>query len=174
MVVADLFSRQCKPWQKITRNLVQRIHEAASVTFAKLVSTICDTNTTQRLLAGLIQPSLRALREQLESQVDEFMEPHLSVHPISYNEYLVDFVQEIQAKRHKRKFDRAALTIVKVDTNTVSCGDYDKVALKSLLGTLLCETEPNVREYSASLAADVAAAYYKVTCFADPNCYRQS
>lgn len=91
------------------------------------------------------------------------MEPHLSVHPISYNEYLVDFVQEIQAKRHKRKFDRAAKAIVGVDTDTVKTTLYDNIKLHSLLHTLLKETQPNVREYSASLAADVAAAYYKVS-----------
>lgn len=110
----------------------------------------------------MIQPSLHSLRQQLKDKVDEFMEPHLSVHPISYNEYLISFVQETQAERHKRKFDRTASELCGYNTETVPKGFLDKVPLKSLLVSLLKETTPDVREYSASLALDVAAAYYKV------------
>lgn len=163
LVVGDLFSRQCKPWQGISQRLVEYIHEAASITFNKLISTICDTNTKNRLMSGMIQPALSGLRQRLKDRLDEFLEPHLSVHPITYNEFLVDFVQETQAKRHKRNFDRIALAACKYNTKTaVKATAYDNIGLHGLLTALLKGTEPNVREYSASLAADVAAAYYKV------------
>lgn len=171
LVVGDLFSRQCKPWQGISKTLVEYIHEAASITFNKLVSSICDTNTKHRLLAGMIQPSLSRLRQQLSDRVDELLEPHLSIHPISYNEFLIDFVQEVQAKRHKRKFDRVALEACGVSTETAVPGAYKEILLKKLLDALLEGTEPDVREYSASLAADVAAAYYKVMCLKVPDYY---
>ncbi|CAJ2502039.1 Uu.00g048920.m01.CDS01 [Anthostomella pinea] len=50
MVVGDMFSRQCKPWEPITQNLVERIHDAATTTFNKVVSEICDQNTRSRLM----------------------------------------------------------------------------------------------------------------------------
>ncbi|KAJ4393762.1 hypothetical protein N0V93_002977 [Gnomoniopsis smithogilvyi] len=161
LVVADLFSRQCNPWKAISQELVELIHEAAAVTFNQIVSKICDENTRNRLMKGMIQPSLYKLRQQLKNKVDEFLEPHLSVHPISYNEDLVSFVQETQAQRHKRKFDRVALKACGKDTDSAPIMQ-DKVPLKELLDSLLAETEPDVREYSASLAADVAAAYYQI------------
>lgn len=160
--MGDLFSRQCKPWQAISQNLVELIHEAAAITFNKLVSEICDQNTKNRLTRGMIQPSLYGLRQKLKDKVGDFLEPHLSVHPISYNDFLVNSVQKTQASRHKRDFDRAALGACTLDTNTVKEGKYE-VPLKKLLDSLLKVTEPNVRDYSASLAADVAAAYYQVT-----------
>lgn len=161
-MVADLFSRQCKPWKAISQELVELIHEAAAVTFHHIVSKICDENTRNRLMKGMIQPSLYKLRQQLRDKVEEFLEPHLSVHPISYNEELVDSAQETQAQRHKRKFDRAAETACGYNTDTVQKGPYEKIPLKCLLDSLLQETEPDVREYAASLAADVAEAYYEV------------
>lgn len=161
-MVADLFSRQCKPWKAISQELVELIHEAAAVTFNQIVSKICDENTRNRLMKGMIQPSLYKLRQQLRNKVEEFLEPHLSVHPISYNEDLVSFVQRTQAQRHKRKFDRVAEKACGCSTETVQKGSYEKINLKCLLDSLLQETEPDVREYSASLAADVAAAYYQV------------
>lgn len=118
-------------------------------------------------MKGIIQPSLYKLRQQLKDRVEEFLEPHLSVHPISYNEDLVNFVQKTQAERHKRKFDRVAMEACNYDTNTITTGAlYDEVPLGRLLHSLLEETEPDVREYSASLAADVAAAYYEVIYWA--------
>ncbi|KKY37778.1 putative interferon-induced gtp-binding protein mx [Diaporthe ampelina] len=112
MVVGDLFSRQCKPWQAISQKLVELIHEAAAITFNKLLSEICDANTKSRLMKGIVQPSLHVLRQKLQSHVAELLEPHLSVHPITYNEYLTDTVQKTQRDRHKRKFDNTALEFV--------------------------------------------------------------
>lgn len=166
-MVADLFSRQCKPWDAISQNLVELIHEAAAITFTKLISEICDENTKGRLMRGLIQPSLHRLRQELKDKVAEFLEPHHSIHPISYNEYLTESVQKIQAARHKRKFDRAAVLACGYDTVTAEREEYldEDIQLKTLLDSLLAATQPDVREYSASLAADVAAAYYKVGGF---------
>lgn len=147
----------------ISQRLVEYIHEAASITFNKLVSTICDTNTKNRLMAGMIQPSLSRLRGQLKDQVDVFLKPHLSVHPISYNESLIDHVQETQAERHKRKFDRVTQEVCGFTSDTVQPGTRKEVLVQGLLDSLLEGTEPNVREYSASLSADFAAAYYKVS-----------
>lgn len=161
MVVGDLFSRQCKPWVAIAQNLVELIHEAALSTFTKLLSEICDENTQSRLMKGVIQPSLYKLRQELQDQLSEFLEPHLSVHPITYNEHLVQYVQGMQSKRHKRRFDQMARDVCKEDTNTVTVG-IKSVDLYRLLHSLVKATEPNVQEYSASLALDVSEAYYQV------------
>lgn len=162
MVVSDLFSRQCKPWQAISQNLVELIHEAAAITFNKLLSEICDLNTKTRLMKGMIQPSLYILRKNLKDTVAELLQPHLSVHPITYNEFLTEAVQKIQGDRHKRKFDRASFESCGWDTENVVEGECE-VYLSSLLRSLLAATEPNPKEYAASLAADVAAAYYKAS-----------
>ncbi|ROW08355.1 hypothetical protein VMCG_03240 [Cytospora schulzeri] len=162
LVVGDLFGRQCKPWQAISQNLVELIHEAAAVTFSKLLSAICDTNTKGRLMKGIIQPALYKLRQNLKDTVAELLEPHLSIHPITYNESLADSVQEIQADRHKRKFDATSSTACGFDTETASDHPHEKIKLLCLLTSLLRVTEPNPREYAATLCADVAQAYYKV------------
>lgn len=162
LVVGDMFSRQCKPWEAITRDLVEHIHEAATTTFNKIVSELCDQNTKSRLMRGLIQPSLHQLRTDLKQKVDELLEPHLSVHPITYNDWLVDIVQKIQTQRHDANFDKLCNSICKLTADTAK-DETHNIKLKSLLGELRKGTRPNVEEYSASLAVDVAAAYYEVT-----------
>ncbi|KAK9773159.1 putative GED domain-containing protein [Seiridium cardinale] len=160
LVIGDLFSRQCKPWEPITQNLVEQIHEAAATTFNKMVSEICDVNTQTRLMRGMIQPSLHRLRNDLKNKVDELLRPHLTIHPITYNDYLTETVQEIQTGRHTRHFDKLSLRLCDETADTAS--NHQEVRLASLLHGLREGTKPNVEEYSASLAADVAAAYYKV------------
>lgn len=169
MVVSDLFSQQCKPWQAISQNLVELIHEAAAITFNKILSDICDANTKTRLMKGMIQPSLYHLRKDLKDTVAELLQPHLSIHPITYNEYLTEAVKNIQGDRHKRKFDRASFRSCGWDTETVGVGERS-IELSSLLQSLLATTAPDPKKYAASLAADVAAAYYKASIFQTDSC----
>ncbi|PVH84492.1 dynamin family protein [Cadophora sp. DSE1049] len=161
LVVGDLFSRQCKPWEYITQNLAEQVHEAAATTFNKLLSEICDENTRSRLMKGLIQPSLSKLRQDLKEKLDELLKPHLSIHPITYNDYLTETVQDIQGRRHDRKFDAIAKEACGYTVKSAP-KNVEDVALRHLLTMLQDGTRPDVEEYSVSLAADVAAAYYKV------------
>lgn len=134
-------------------------------TITKLLTEICDDNTKARLMKGVIQPSLFKLRRDLQDQLTGFLEPHLSVHPISYNADLVEDVQETQSRRHKRKFDDVAQKTCGVTTDTVmSIHILEEGQLSKLLHVLLEATKPNVKAYSASLALDVSEAYYKVSC----------
>lgn len=162
LVVGDLFARQCKPWEAITTNLVEEIHEAAATTFNKMVSAICDQNTHSRLMKVMIQPSLHQLRKDLKAKLDELLMPHLSIHPITYNDYFTDTVQKIQDDRHSRNFDQLTLGIIDQTRHEMNGSLQDKVPLKALLMHLEEGTRPDVRKYSASLAVDVAAAYYSV------------
>lgn len=171
LVVGDLFSRQCKPWEAITQSLVEKIHEATTSTFNKMVGEICDQNTKSRLMKHHIQPSLHYLRKDLKAKVTEFLKPHLSIHPITYNNYLTQSVQKIQLNRHIRKFDRLSLSALGVTAE--SGEDVEKTELEDLLRTLRSGTAPDVEAYSASLAADVAAAYYTVTNFPLVTCSHQ-
>ncbi|KAI1075851.1 P-loop containing nucleoside triphosphate hydrolase protein [Whalleya microplaca] len=162
LVVGDLFSRQCKPWEPITQNLVEQIHEAAAKTFNKITSDFGDENTKSRLMKGHIQPALYRLRQDLKAKVDELLQPHLSIHPITYNDYLTESVQEIQTKRHDRHFDSLSQKLCALTTESALPGKIYNMEMKSLLQGLQQGTRPNVEEYSASLAADVAEAYYQV------------
>lgn len=162
MVVSDLFSQQCKPWKAISENLVEDIHEAAAITFNKLLSEICDVNTRKRLMNRIIQPSLYLLRKNLKDTVAELLQPHLSIHPITYDQHLTVVLQKVQGDRHKRNFDRECLKSGGRDTETVDAGKGE-VSLKNILRSVRAATAPNPKEYAASLAADVAEVYYQAS-----------
>lgn len=161
LVIGDLFSRQCQPWEQITQSLAEEVHVAASITFDKMIAEICDENTRGRLMKGLIRPALHELRSGLKEKMDEMLRPHLSIHPITYNDDLKDTVQKIQRERHNRMFDALSAPHCKFSFSQ----SLTATQLGPLLDNLKFGTCPNVEEYSKSLAADVAAAYYKVPIF---------
>jgi hypothetical protein len=162
LVVGDLFSRQCNPWEYITQNMAEEVHEAAATTFNKMLFEICDENTRSRLMKGLIQPSLHTLRKDLKDKLDELLKPHLSIHPITYNDYLTSKVQNIQSDRHDRAFDDICLENCGFTLTKKNVQALTERSVEKLLWALKDGTRPDVEKYSVSLAADVAAAYYKV------------
>jgi hypothetical protein len=106
---------------------------------------------------------LHGLRKGLKDKLEELLEPHLSIHPITYNDYLTSKVQQIQINRHDRAFDGICLSICDFTLENAHVEDMGDEELKHLLLALKDGTGPDVEKYSVSLAADVAAAYYKVT-----------
>ncbi|CZT44157.1 uncharacterized protein RSE6_04290 [Rhynchosporium secalis] len=170
LVIGDLFSRQCKPWEYITQTLAEQGHplmdflESAATTFNKLLSEICDENTRSRLMKALIQPSHSKLRQDLKAKLDELLKPHLAIHPITYNDFLVETVQTIQGARHDRAFEVIAEAACGFTTKSApdtldDTEDNFDINIRSLLQKLQDGTRPEVEKYSVSLAADVAAAY---------------
>lgn len=112
----------------------------------------------------LIQPSLQQLRQALKAKLDELLEPHLSIHPITCNDYLTETVNKIQGHRHERSFDKICLYHCEL-TSKSSVVDEEQLeasTIVSMMEELKASTWPNVENYSVSLAADVAKAYYQV------------
>ncbi|KAL8357766.1 hypothetical protein RB601_009287 [Gaeumannomyces tritici] len=164
MVVADLFSRQCKPWEGITQQLVEEIHGAAMATFNAALSDLCDQNTKALLMRHLVQQALHSLRDELKQKVADFLEPHLSVHPITYNESLTDAVFDAQARRHNRHFHHCVLdSDLAIDLDAkITSSQLSSTSVVSALRHLRAQIGLSIEGYSASLAADTAAAYYTV------------
>lgn len=164
LVVGDLFSQQCKPWENITQHMVEEIHKAAAETFREIISDICDTNTAERLLKHHVQPTLHLLRKELKEKIDELLLPHLSIHPITYNDFLQASVNEIQTERVNRKIQALSTTHLQlVPENPYEReSDFNISEVLSFIEGIKQEFAPDVEAYSGSLAADVAAAYYVI------------
>ncbi|KLU86658.1 hypothetical protein MAPG_05670 [Magnaporthiopsis poae ATCC 64411] len=163
MVVGDLFSRQCKPWEGITQQLVEEIHGAALATFNTALSEICDQNTKDLLMRHLVQQALHSLRSELKQKVADFLEPHLSVHPITYNDDLVFDVRDMQAQRYMPHFNRLVKSsCLDLDIAKPKDGEVKMSQIVRALEHIRKFTEPDIEGYSASLATDTAAAYYAV------------
>lgn len=165
MIVAELFSKQCKPWQQMVRRLLEQASNSVSTTVEAVLRHVADDVTAEALLRTVVDPALENSKKELTSKTDEILEPYISGHPITYNHYLTDNVQKAQARRARERIKEKLESFFAIyhkpgSGNSVNC----TFNMRSLLDALAAHTEPDMDTYSCSMAADMMEAYYKV-CF---------
>ncbi|KAK8859764.1 dynamin family protein [Apiospora arundinis] len=145
LIVAELFSKQCKPWKGLSMDLCDRILASSLTTVSAAIRHIVDENTA----------------ESIQQEVKEILDPHMLGHPITYNHYLTENVQKAQAARQRRELEdqlKSFFNIADIVDSDIS-RDFNP---SSLLGSLLSDSGPEMDTVSCSMATDMMEAYYKV------------
>ncbi|KAI6082444.1 P-loop containing nucleoside triphosphate hydrolase protein [Hypoxylon rubiginosum] len=161
LIVAELFSKQCKPWQRLVCSLSERILASSYIAVNSALQHVTDEQAAEALLREVIGPSMEILKKSLATKVEEILEPHLSGHPITYNHYLIENVQKMQAARRRRELEKRLKTFFKKGELTGGPSNH-LFDIRSLLDTLASSMEPDMDKFSCSMAADMMEAYYKV------------
>lgn len=160
LIVAELFSKQCKPWKGLVVDLTDHILVSSLSTVSAVLRYVVDENTAESLLQEVVGPSVDELKAGLSTKVEEILDPHMSGHPITYNHYLTENVQKAQAARQRRELEDQLLSFFDVTRLGTSCNRT--VDLKSLLDRLVSHSEVDMDSLSCSMATDMMEAYYKV------------
>jgi GTP-binding protein EngB required for normal cell division len=161
LIVAELFSNQCKPWQGMVRHLLERTFQSAARMIECALHHVADGETTESLLRAVVNPSMESIKRGLRNKADEILEPHLSGHPITYNHYLTDNVQKAQAERRRHQMENRLKSFFNSDRIPTGVANH-KFDMHSLLNDLATNTEPDMDTYSCTMAVDTMEAYYKV------------
>ncbi|EAQ87695.1 hypothetical protein CHGG_04314 [Chaetomium globosum CBS 148.51] len=161
LIVAELFSNQCKPWQGMMRNLLERTFQSATRMVENALHYVADGETTESLLRAVVKPSMEIIKRGLSNKADEILEPHLSGHPITYNHYLTENVQKAQAQRRRHQMEARLKSFFSSSQIPASMTSHT-FNMRSLLNDLTTNTEPDMDTYSCTMAVDTMEAYYKV------------
>ncbi|KAK2628715.1 hypothetical protein QTJ16_001818 [Diplocarpon rosae] len=161
LIVADLFSKQCKPWKELVCSLSDSILGSAYATVDLVLQHTADEQTGKVLFREVVGPVMERQRYSLGIKVEEILEPHLLGHPITYNHYLTENVQRAQAARIRRQVESKLKDFFGVDE--VNQDNVRSVfSMDTLLNTLTSFIEPDMEKFSCSMATDMMEAYYKV------------
>ncbi|KAL2200125.1 P-loop containing nucleoside triphosphate hydrolase protein [Corynascus similis CBS 632.67] len=161
MIVAELFSKQCKPWQRMVRCLLERVFGSASMTIEAVLRHVADGETAEALLRAVINPTMDNIKKELTNKADEILEPHISGHPITYNHYLTDNVQKAQSRRTRQRLEERLKSFFGKDKLKDGATNH-WFDMQVFLDALAAHTEPDMDTYSCSMAIDMMEAYYKV------------
>lgn len=160
LIVAELFSKQCKPWEGLVYNLGNRLLQSAHITISAALNHVADEETAAGIAHVVVIPWMETVEEALKAKLEEILHPHLLGHPITYNHYLTDNVQKAQNARRRSDLEgRLAKFFGSAWSNS---SIYHQLDPKSLLDTLMSNTELDMDKYSCSMAVDMMEAYYKV------------
>ncbi|TGJ87368.1 hypothetical protein E0Z10_g1408 [Xylaria hypoxylon] len=159
--VAELFSKQCKPWGGLIHDLGNRALQSAHITISAILDHVADEETAAGVTYAIINPHMEEVKEALKAKLGEIIRPHLSGHPITYNHYLTSNVQKAQDARKRGEMEKRLMDFFGSKLSNQSINHHFN--MKSLLDSLVSNTEPDMDKYSCSMAIDMMEAYYKVT-----------
>ncbi|KAK3081396.1 hypothetical protein LTS18_007100, partial [Coniosporium uncinatum] len=118
---------------------------------------------TSRDILQIVNARIDALHGDLNQKIAELLDPHYTGHPITYNHYLTDNVQKVQADRSGRELEKALKEFINREWD-IGAYDYKlSLNLAKLMSRLAQRTEPDMERYASDLAVDYVEAYYKVT-----------
>jgi hypothetical protein len=161
-IIGEMFYEQSKPWQAIVESYMTRILEAARTTLNLVLDHTADSQTSEGLLRHIINPAMEPLKERLEERAKEVLEPHQRGHPITYNHYLTDNIQNAR----QREWDKFVTEKVHGFFGTTEFSTWYGNGLdvsKLLTALRAITTEADMDRHACSEAIDCMEAYYKVS-----------
>ncbi|KAI1144905.1 P-loop containing nucleoside triphosphate hydrolase protein [Nemania diffusa] len=160
LIVAELFSKQCKPWESLVGSLNRRMLASVFEAISAILRHVADEETAAGITRFIINPSMDTIKANLENRLADILHPHLSGHPITYNHYLTENFQKKQDERRRLDMEHR---LTQFFGSEFPCGaETHTFTLKSLINSLMSSSELDMDVYSCSAAIDMMEAYYKV------------
>lgn len=161
LIIGELFAEQCHPWKDITLDTKDAILKAVYDSTRAILSHIAADETADGIF-HVISSGIDALKDDLDRKITELLEPHHNGHPITYNHYLTETVQKVQADRRKRNFEKVLRELLGDDAFDDD-GSRHRISPSELLSLLEQQTDVDMELYASELAVDYMQAYYKVS-----------
>ena len=163
LFVGDLFREQCRPWKGLVTECIKVIINATYKALNTVLEAVSDGDTKIGVLSVLIDPEMDKIKCEVDVKMAAILQSHFVGHPITYNNKLMEIVQDIQQERREREIKRAFNEVF--GTGWLVSGrqtyTFDTASFKR---TLSSQFEVGMDAYAASCATDFMQAYYQV-CF---------
>lgn len=160
LIVTELFQKQSSPWQDITEKHIKETWDATRIFMKQLITHVADPATSRAILEEIMNPELDTILAQLRDKVASLLKPHQDGHPITYNHFFAETLQNVRTERLKSKFieivRRFATQNRMLETTIVA------TQFEGLVDTLINHRERDMDRFAASEALDCADAYYEV------------
>ncbi|KAG9196799.1 hypothetical protein G6514_004203 [Epicoccum nigrum] len=127
-----------------------------------LISHISDTSTGGVLFQTLVEPALESIVKDAKRKTEDLLAPHKHRHPITYNHYFTETVQQVKRERNRVELTRLIKDVFGVESLGPSAHkEYTFQDYRPLLNALMERSNPDMNQYACSEALDCMQAYYK-------------
>ena len=162
MIVADLFLEQSAPWKAITQSHIYKIWKAAKEFLGLAATYVADAATSKALFQKIFEPALNRLLGTLNANTAELLAPHQKGHPITYNHYFTETLQNVRSERSRNEYSKIVEDFFGVSSIESPIYIDQTKDLRQLVTALVQRTEPDMNRFACSEALDCMEAYYKV------------
>jgi hypothetical protein len=163
LIVGDLFFEQTQPWEKLAERHLKAVWEATRAFLDMVISYLTDEDTAEVLLIEVIGPQMDERWAQLETKLRELLLPYQKGHPITYNHYFTETIQNMRHRRMEEEVTRRLSTFfnIKQITSLEELPER-RVKTSSLVTALSQRNEADMNRYASSEILDCMMAFYKV------------
>jgi GTP-binding protein EngB required for normal cell division len=163
MIISDLFLEQSRPWQVLATNHIDQVARAVTKFLQHLISHIADASTGGVLFQTLVEPALESIVKDAKRKTADLLAPHKYGHPITYNHYFTETVQQVKRERSKVELTSLIKDVFGVKSlGPCAHEEYITRDYRPLLNALMERNNPDMNQYACSEALDCMQAYYKV------------
>ena len=167
MIVGEMFHQQAQPWEDRARSHIKNICDAVETFLELTMAHLADESTSSNLLRDVIGPLLSERAKEINIKLDEILTPFTRGHPITYNHYFTETIQEIRQKRLERdvkdRLRKLSPNLLKDGNGSLAEQVDDKVKVSDLVSALSSRNEADMDKYAASEILLCMEAYYKVS-----------
>lgn len=164
LIVGDLFHEQAKPWEELARKHLRDICNAVRAFLELTVTYLTDEVTSEAILRELLDPLIDEKTKLLDPKLDEILAPHQRGHPITYNHYFTEKVQEIREERLETDIEIRLLTYLGLlghDEGEEEI-NIENIQKSQLVSALSSRDSKCMDTFACSEILDCMEAYYQV------------
>lgn len=163
LLVSDLFCEQSGPWEDLARQHLHDMWDAARAFLELTASHLTDVITSEALLREIIDPIMDEKLRRLDQKLDELLEPNRRGHPVTYNRYFTETIQDVRQKRLEGEVERRLnIFFGQKENATTEQINVKTLQISKLVSALSSRTEADLDKYACSEILDCMEAYYKV------------
>ncbi|KAH8742896.1 dynamin family protein [Diaporthe sp. PMI_573] len=163
LIVGDLFFEQAEPWEKLTERHLRKVLDITRAFLDMAVSHLTDDVTAGAILDDVVGPEMDKRWTELEAKLQELITPYQKGHPITYNHYFTETIQNVRHRRMEEEVSRRLSALYGVQQIT-SLEELParKVKITNLVTALSRRNETDMNFYASSEILDCMMAFYKV------------
>lgn len=163
LIVGDLFHEQSKPWERLAQLHLRAAWEAVRAFLELTTSHLTDEVTSEALLREVVDPLMEDRSQNMAAKLIEIMTPYQKGHPITYNHYFTETIQNMREKRLEVEVTRRLNKLFgNQDITNLEELPSKKIKTASLITALTSRNEADMDLYASSEVLDCMQAYYKV------------
>jgi hypothetical protein len=160
LLVGELFRDQSSLWEGIASLYVDDIWEASKIFLEKLLDAITNQETLVALFTHWINRALNERFENANQALDRLLADR-NRHPITYNHYYIENLQQVRHERQTRELERKIRIFTKANSDFIPDKQY--ISISGLAKSLSTYSEKDMDAFACEELLDSMQAYYQVS-----------
>lgn len=163
LLIGELFHEQSARWHTLAHRYLEAVWTAIRTFLESAILHLVQEETAESVLREIIDPIMEQRREDMSKTADSILERYREGHPITYNHYFTETIQNVRAKRMEDDLAERLRNFLQLNEGeALEELNFNKIKKANLISALSIRNEVDMDRYACAEAVDCMFAFYKV------------